>query len=638
MIRFGPDICGNLDLASGREWLETNGLGGFASSTIAGMHTRRYHGLLTAALPPPLNRVLLLSKLEETLLYRGHRFDLATNRYPGVVYPRGFRALKHFRLDPFPVFTFRVADLEIEKTVLMLHGQNTVVVVYDLHGAASECLLEIRPLLAFRGFHATTHENAALDPRYTEEPGSIRVQPYPSLPPLHLAHDAAEVSPAGYWYRNLQYDRERERGLDFQEDLFCPCVLRFPLGRRTHAAVIASTEPRQAEFARDLRDHEKRRRRAVVKPFACREPFARALAAAADQFLVCRNGARDILAGYHWFGEWGRDAMIALPGLTLATGRDEDARDILLTYAHRVNQGMIPNFLPDHYNTVDATLWFFEAVRQLLQATGDTAWVREQIYPTLTAIIDHHVRGTRFGIHVDDDGLLAAGGDGLQLTWMDSKIGDWVVTPRTGKPVEVQALWYNALRLMERLAGTDGEPYRHMADRASAAFNQQFWNEEEGCLYDVVNGAGRDPAIRPNQVFAVSLPFSMLSREKSESVLRVVRRDLLTPFGLRTLSPADPQYRGRYEGDPATRDAAYHQGTVWPWLLGPFITAWLNVYGRTDEVRRQVRQWLEPLQDHLEQAGLGQVSEIFDGDPPHHPRGAIAQAWSVAELLRVALL
>ncbi|HZT31686.1 MAG TPA: amylo-alpha-1,6-glucosidase [Bryobacteraceae bacterium] len=638
MIRFGPEICQNLELAASREWLETNGLGGFASSTVAGMHTRRYHALLTAALGPPLDRVVLLSRLQETLVCRGCRYELSTNRFPGVVHPRGFESLREFRLDPYPVYTWAFADVEIEKSVFLVHGENTVVIEYAVRGPASECRLEVRPLIACRGFHALTQENGALRPRYQEEPGRLAVQPYDAIPPLYLGHDAAAVRPAGDWWRRFEYDRERERGLDYREDLFNPCVLEFAPGPRGRAVLVASTVPHPAAGAAELRERERSRRRRAARPFACREPFVRALAAAADQFLIRREGGAGVIAGYPWFGEWGRDTMVSLAGLTLATGRVEQARSILLDYARHVDQGMLPNVLPGQFNSVDASLWFFEAVRQFLQFTGDSAWVRANLLETLAGMIGHHERGTRYGIRLDEDGLLAAGVTGVQLTWMDAKVGEWVVTPRAGKPVEVQALWYNALRVMERLAGSSGACYGEMAGRAAASFNRQFWNEDAGCLYDVVDGPSRDPSIRPNQVLAASLPFTMLSREKAERVLKVVRRELLTPYGLRTLSPRDPRYRGRYEGDQVSRDAAYHQGTVWPWLLGPFLTAWINLYGRDDAVRRQVRQWLAPLQEHLEQAGLGQISEIFDGDEPHHPRGCIAQAWSVAELLRAALL
>ncbi|MBC7911654.1 MAG: glycogen debranching protein, partial [Pyrinomonadaceae bacterium] len=373
----------------------------------------------------------------------------------------------------------------------------------------------------------------------------------------------------------------------------------------------------------------------------------RELTLAADQFIVARGSQKTVIAGYHWFSDWGRDTMIALPGLALVTGRAEVARSILLEFARHVDKGMLPNRFPDagvepEYNTVDATLWFFEAVRALLDDTHDEKFVRDNLYDVLAEIIDWHVRGTRYGIRVDTDGLLAAGEEGVQLTWMDAKVGEWVVTPRRGKPVEIQALWYNALRVMEQLAHQFQDEtrtgfYGEIAARARASFNQKFWHEEQGCLYDVIDGERRDASIRPNQIFAVSLPHTMLSKERARGVVCVVERDLLTPYGLRSLAQSDPQYRGRYAGDALSRDGAYHQGAVWAWLLGPFIKAYLKVHSEDTAAREKARAWLSPFQKHLSEAGLGQVSEIFDGDAPHAPRGCIAQAWSVAEILRAAV-
>jgi len=376
------------------------------------------------------------------------------------------------------------------------------------------------------------------------------------------------------------------------------------------------------------------------------DDLVRALTVAADQYIVTRGEQKTIIAGYHWFADWGRDTMIALPGLTLATGRFEIARSILLEFAKYVDQGMLPNRFPDagetpEYNTVDATLWFFEAVRALADNTKDFAFVRDNLYEVLRDVIDWHMRGTRYNIHVDTDGLLFSGEPGVQLTWMDAKVGDWVVTPRTGKAVEIQALWYNGLRVMEGLAKKfsdkrNQERYQSMAALAHKSFNEQFWNEEAGCLYDVVDGDKRDASIRPNQIFAISLTDSMVSKARAKSILRVVERELLTPRGLRTLSPNDANYLGRYEGDPRSRDAAYHQGTVWPWLMGACITAYVKVFG-AEPGRKFATEWLKNFGEHLTEAGLGQVSEIFDGDSPHTPRGCIAQAWSVAEILRAAV-
>ena len=612
MIRFDASVCRNLDLALRREWLETNGLGGYASSTIAGLNTRRYHGLLVAAANPPLGRLVLLSKFEETLIVEGRRYDLSANRYPGAVHPAGYLHLTEFRQDPIPTFVYQIEDLRLEKSVCMTPGENTTVIRYRLPVPRPDCTLELRPLVAFRDYHATTHENSALDPGFAAGANSIRLAPYPDLPPLYLIHSGADVQPAGFWYRNFEYDAERARGLDFREDLFNPLVLAFDLGRDAIAIVVASTSarpaPAPAPAAMDLLDR------------------------AAGQFLV-RCGARDsIIAGYHWFGDWGRDTMIALPGLTLATGRHDMARSILLAWAAHVDRGMLPNRFPDQgdtpeYNSVDSTLWFFEAIRALIAHTNDRAFVREHLVSILVDIVAWHQRGTRYGIHLDADGLLHAGEPGVQLTWMDAKIGDYVVTPRQGKPVEVQALWYNALGVLHDLTGDDR--YRELADRARAGFLSLFWNESADCLYDVVDGARRDASIRPNQILAVSLFHKMLPPEKAKAVVDTVARHLLTPYGLRTLAPGDPQYRGRYEGDVASRDCAYHQGTVWPWLIGPFIEAYRYVYGRDPAGA------LDALRAYLGHEGVGQLPEVFDGDPPHSPGGCIAQAWSVAELLRV---
>jgi predicted glycogen debranching enzyme len=649
MIRFKEETCRDLDAALRREWLETNGLGGFASSTIVGLNTRRYHGLLVAATKPPVGRVVMLSKLEETLFIDGQPFDLSANHYPGVVHPHGFRYLKEFRLDPFPVFTYEVEGIEIEKTVFMIYGENSTVVQYELadnnQSVSSKNLwLELRPLIAFRDYHSTTHENAAINSAVDERPGLATVAPYQGLPPLRLAHNALELRKTGDWYRNFEYDVERERGLDFSEDLFNPFVLRFDLSLQHQASTIASTEHRDINDVAEYHQSEITRRQDIKLACRAEDDFAQTLAATADQYIVSRGDQKTVIAGYHWFSDWGRDTMIALPGLTLPTGRHDVARSILRTFAKHVDQGMLPNRFPDagetpEYNTVDATLWFFEAARAYLAYTDDAEFVRNELYPVFADIISWHIRGTRYGIKVDPSGLLTSGEAGVQLTWMDAKVGDWVVTPRRGKPVEIQALWYNALCIMEDLARKFGDEaiqkrYGNMATVASWSFNRLFWNENVGCLYDVTNGAPPDPSIRPNQILAVSLTHSMLSKERAKSVVEKVQQRLLTPYGLRTLSPSDPQYRGRYTGGPLERDGAYHQGTVWPWLMGPFITAYLKVNGGTEAARQQAEKWLAPLKDHLADAGLGHISEIVDGDAPHQPRGCIAQAWSVAEVLR----
>jgi predicted glycogen debranching enzyme len=643
------DPSGNLETALRREWLETNGLGGFASSTILGLNTRRYHGLLVAATQPPVGRLVLLSKLEETLVIDGKEFDLSANQYPGGVHPKGFRNLKQFRLDPFPVFTYEVEGVEIEKSVFMIQGENSVVVQYALAKpsrpeSASMVQLLVRPLIAFRDYHSTTHQNEGLNRTAQSAPGLAVVSPYSGLPSLYLAHNAAQLQNGGEWYRDFEYEAERERGLDFREDLFHPCTLRFDLKSSGPASVIASTEARDVARVAPYREAEIARRRAAATRSPVEDDFARTLSADAEQCIVDRGHLKTVIAGYHWFSDWGRDTMIALPGLTLLTGKHDVARSILRTFAQHGDQGMLPNRFPDageppEYNTVDATLWFCEATRSFLAYTGDLEFVRDELYSVLTDIVAWHVRGTRYGIKVDASGLLSCGEAGVQLTRMDAKVGDWVVTPRRGKPVEIQALWYNALRIMEDLARAFGdetglERYRTMAALTQWSFTRLFWNEKAACLYDVVNGGPPDGSIRPNQIFAVSLAHGMLSADKAKAVVAKVQEHLLTPYGLRSLAPSDPNYRGRYSGDPTRRDGAYHQGTVWVWLLGPFLTAYVKVTGNTAATRDQAALWLSRFEDHLSDAGLGQVSEIFEGDAPHRPVGCIAQAWSVAELLR----
>ena len=641
MITFDQKSCRDLIVSLSREWLETNGIGGFASSTISGLNTRRYHGLLTAAMKPPVARLVLLSKFEETLIINGRRFELSANQYPGVVHPQGFKYQTGVRLDPFPTFTYEIEGVGIEKSVFMVHGENTTVVQYELGNTDhTDIKLEIRPLIAFRDYHSTTHENGTLNPHVETDHGHATFRPYGDLPALHIAHNAVVVDANGFWYRNFQYAIEQERGLDFVEDLYSPCALTFDLNAREKVSLIASTERRNAVDADSYRKSEVARRQSLIGT----NQLVTLLTGAADQFIVARERGETLIAGYHWFADWGRDTMIALPGLTLVNGRYDVAKNILGEFATHVDQGMLPNRFPDageppEYNTVDATLWFFEAVRSFLQYTNDYGFVQTKLYPVLKDIVDWHVRGTRYQIHVDDDGLLFSGEPGVQLTWMDAKVGDWVVTPRHGKAVEIQALWYNALRVMEHLATKFNEAqnnYGAMADKARASFNELFWNEQAGCLFDVVNGETRDASIRPNQVIAISLTHTMVSKDRSTSILKTIERDLLTPRGLRTLSPSDPNYIGCYEGGPSIRDGAYHQGTVWPWLMGPYLTAYTKTFGRKAG-RKFTTQWLEDFAQHLHEAGLGQVSEIFDGDEPHTPRGCIAQAWSVAELLRAII-
>lgn len=587
----------------------------------------------------------MLSKVEESLILGERRVELGTNEYVGALHPRGFEHLKSFRLHPFPIFTFSVDGVEIEKTVFMVHGSNTTVVQYRLIEAPLGDIvrLELRPLVAFRDYHATTHANDKIRREFVSNPNLVAYSAYEGQPTLYLAHNASTVAQTGNWFYNFLYEVERERGLDFTEDLFNPLSLTFSLQRSAAATLIASTEPFDIEQADALRDDELLRRSGISAGTPIQETFAVELTNAADQFLALRGDGWTVLAGYPWFSDWGRDTMIALPGLTLYSGRADVARSVLKNFSRFIDRGMLPNRFPDEgeapdFNTVDATLWYFEAVRRYAEATADIEFVRE-LYPLLADIIDWHIRGTRYGIKVLENGLLTAGEPGVQLTWMDAKVGDWVVTPRTGQAVEIQALWFNALRTMEDWAQQlghvdDAHAYRKISSVLHWTFNHLFWNEAADCLYDVVNGDRSDPSIRPNQIFAVSMHHPLVTGDHAKGVVAVVERELLTPYGLRTLSPHDPNYRRRYEGDMRSRDSAYHQGTVWPWLLGPFFCAYVRVNGRDERVLQRLLNWLEPLKKHITEAGVGQISEVFDGDPPHRPGGCFAQAWSVAEVLR----
>lgn len=687
MINFDAEACRNLDLALRREWLETNNLGGFASATVTGANTRRYHGLLTAAHRPPTGRVVLLSKLEETLVLDGRRYELSTNLYePAVVHPQGFRLQVNFRLDPFPVFTYQAGDARVEKTVFMPHGQSATVVRYRVHAPrAAGAFLEIRPLVAFRDYHSLQREAPGMFLETELSQNLVSLFKQDSRMPLFLAHDATHASREGHWYRRFEYPQERERGFDFHEDLFNPCLLIWRIEHDKTCDIIASTVERAPRDAATFEESERARRRQVTaragKPASMKpasietadvEPtdvetanietanvervgigedddYLRLLVAAADQFLVRRDGDHSsVIAGYHWFTDWGRDTMVSLTGLAFALRQFDTAREILLAFAAHMRKGVIPNRFPDvgeepEYNNVDGTLWFVNAVGEYARRSGDIEFVREHLYARLTEFIEWHERGTIYSIRIDVDGLLNTGREDVQLTWMDAKLGDYVVTPRAGKAVEIQALWYNALRTIEEIAAQLGDDRmrdhaRALAELARASFHGLFWNEADDCLYDCISPTGEpDASIRPNQIFALSLRYPIMSGHRARAVVATVARELLTPYGLRSLSPRHADYRPRYEGDFYARDTAYHQGTVWAWLIGHFVTAHLRAHGRTPAGLEQARGYLRAFREHLTQAGVGQISEIFDGDAPHAPRGCIAQAWSVAELLRCEL-
>ncbi|CAN5467504.1 amylo-alpha-1,6-glucosidase [soil metagenome] len=645
MINFNSEICTNFESASSREWLETNGIGGFASSTISGANTRRYHGLLTAAVNPPLGRVTMLSKFEETLVIDGEKFELSSNQYLNAIYPEGYKFLKNFRLEPFPIWIYQINGIEIEKSIFMVYGENSIVCRWSIKNQTNnnQIELELKPLLSFVDYHSLQHENADINPSFEISENLVTIHPFDRMPSLCFTNNANKVEKTGIWYRNFEYAIEKERGFDFLEDLFQPFNLKFDLSR--DAAVIASLEPQDLSKVLSLQKSEIKRREALIKTADVKDDFTKQLVLAADQFIVSRGDGKTVIAGYHWFSDWGRDTMIALNGLTLATNRFEIAKSILLEFSRHISKGMLPNRFPDagempEYNTVDATLWYFEAIRAYAEKTEDYDFIRNNLYEKLVNIILWHLKGTRYNIHIDTDGLLYAGEKGTQLTWMDAKVGETVFTPRTGKAVEIQALWYNALRVMADFAGKfgdekDKEKYLEMANKTQQSFNDLFWNEAEECLFDAVDGENKDASVRPNQIFAVSLPNTMLSNGKAQKIVKKIEDELLTAYGLRSLSPKNKNYCPYYVGSPFERDSAYHQGTVWSWLIGAFVDAYRKVNADGRETENRVNEILENFKNHLTEAGVGQISEIFDGDAPHTPRGCIAQAWSVAEVLRI---
>lgn len=636
-------VTQNFDEAIGREWLEPNGIGGWAGSSICNAHTRRYHGLLVAATRPPVGRMVLLSKLEETLVLGDSRFELGTNVYPGAVHPHGYRYLTAFSQDYLPRFTYEAGGIVLLKSIAAIHGQNTTVLLYQVERAPGAFQLELRPFVAGRDYHSLTHANPEIRRAadYVDDLWSFR--PYLQLPTLHLLVPGAAYEARPDWYYNFEYRKERERGLDFQEDLFTPGFFTISLEAGDRFGIVISTDIPFGRIAESLLQEEELRRKKLLTALPVADDLTRALTLAGDQFVVRRgDDLKTVIAGYHWFTDWGRDTMIALPGLTLVTGRFDDATKILQTFAENIDQGMLPNRFPDageqpEYNTVDASLWFFVAAYKYYLYTGDQTFLKKTLLPAMTDILDWHQRGTRYGIHMDSDGLLAAGEPDVQLTWMDAKVGSWVVTPRNGKAVEINALWYNALAIYAHLLVTirrrkKAERYQYLADKVKRHFSRAFWNAEGKYLFDVVDGERRDAAIRPNQLFALSLPFTLLGQHRARMVLATVDKHLLTPVGLRSLSPQDPDYHPEYRNNQFLRDSAYHQGTVWAWLLGPYLTALVRIRGKSG--RKQGLRMMEAIRGHLSEAGIGQISEIFDGDAPHTPRGCIAQAWSVAEIKR----
>ncbi len=669
-----PDNDPNFLLS--REWLVTNGLGGYASGTLLGVPTRRYHGAFTPNLPAPLGRIVMMPQIDEEIQW-GYDSDSrgrlagehsenrtvhlgGTEFEGGKIEGEGHLFLKEFRREwQTPVWVFEIDNHILEKRVIMPHGQNTVYVDYRLL-KGGPIRLNLRPYISFRG-----HDEPLSLEDPTKWPFTVTItedqyEAHPSKggPVLKLCmrpYHGVFVAERRV-IKNVLYRVERERGYEHTDNLFSPGYFTVEITPEKSVALVGSTESWDAlEPAPDsILEAERQRLQSLLDrvPRSAQTGTAAQLIIAAEQFVIfpgtrpeervlaraSGNEARTIVAGYHWFTDWGRDTMISLEGLTLCTGRHQEAKEILRTFSHYVKDGLLPNHFPEGertalYNTVDATLWYFHAIDRYYQTTGDIETLKA-LYPVLKSIIEHHIRGTDFGIGMDKDGLIMAGAEGFQLTWMDAKVGDWVITPRRGKPVEIQALWYNALRLMAVWAedlGESSDEFLSLAKHAYDSFNSRFWFERGGYLFDVIDGEnGDDTSLRPNQIFSMSLRFPILIEKFWRPVLDVVVKNLLTPVGLRSLAPRSKDYYPRYYGDRRHRDAAYHQGTVWPWLIGNFLDAWRRVYPD----RKNARTFLQGLEEHLRDACIGTISEIFDAESPYTPRGCIAQAWSVAEVLR----
>ena len=665
---------------SGRlEWLETNGLGGWASSSIIGMHTRRYHGLLIAATHPPAERINLVSRLDESIITAEGQYELSTNEYRGsVIHPGGYRYFNDFSKDLFPQWTYTAAGIRLTRTVAMVHGENTTLIIYRVEAAPAPFHLQLLPLISAKDYHSLQHASTSLrwDVQFKE--GVFHNQPFEGAPDIYISVPGSSYQHAPAWHYHFNYARDRERGQEFEEDLLNHGKIVTELQQGDVLGIIVSTKSPAGRDAVALLAGEKTRREdllAAAGAGALAAPgdggaagartstvsgsatanILRPLVLAADQFIVRRELpgtgptpdliiGSTVIAGYHWFTDWSRDTMISLPGLCLYTGRPEAAKKILRAFAGSVSMGMLPNRFrdnhePPEYNNVDGTLWFFIAVHHYLRSTGDNDFVLREILPVLKEIIDWHYKGTRYHIHVAEDGLLYAGEKGQQLTWMDARIGDWVVTPRMGKPVEIQALWYNALlifsALLERNGQTTGAAhFAQDAGKVRDSFTRLFWYEAGGYCYDLIDETGRpDPSCRPNQLLALSLPYPLADEDQGKKILQIVTGQLATPVGLRSLSSKDPRYIGSYDGDILKRDGSYHQGTVWPWLLGPYIDAIIRFDPLTGQ--QQAARIIRDFSYHLQESCIGSVSEIMDGDAPHHPKGCVAQAWSVAEILRV---
>ncbi len=644
--RFGADFLSTYEEGIKREWIIGNGLGGYASSTIIGAGTRTYHGLLVAAPENSPGRLLLLSSLDEEISINEELYKLAVHKYPDTICPQGFKHLSEFVRDPFPLWVYEPGDFTVKKKVFMIHNSNTTCVLYDITSRREGAFLKIFPLVSSRDFNLTARSGYL---SFFQRAGPSGVNLASSTGFTFSISSNLQYHPKPVWYYNLEYDTEKRRGLNFQEDNFNPGYFESKLEPGTSRFFVAASTGDISSLTLEQVDklylREANRQNLLVLDSKLVEPFALKLLKATDPFVVINrsSGENTVIAGYHWYSDWGRDTMISLPGLLLIPYRFVEAKSALNNFAKFCRRGLVPNTFPAFggdpvYNTVDASLWFIHALDRYFEYTQDFLFLSD-IWDTVDEIIDNYCSGTDFGIGMDPDYLIR---QGPQLTWMDAKIGEWAITPRAGKACEVNTLWYSALKTasyLGTLLGEDISSYETLAAGVASNFENAFWNPETDCLFDLIypDEAGnqiKDPAIRPNQIFAVSLPYTMLSPEKEKAIVDRVERDLLTPFGLRSLSSDHFLYKGQYRGDALNRDTAYHNGTVWPWLLGAFVKAYLKTHDYSNSSIEYMKSLLEGFDEHLEMAGIGAISEVFDGDYPHSPGGTIAQAWSVAEILR----
>lgn len=633
-----------------REWVITNGLGSYAGSSIIGANTRKHHGLLIASLHAPVKRYLLLSKINECLTVNDQDYSFYTNQFPGDKNEEGQRYLQHFSYDGIPEFMYYAAGVFVKKTICFERERNTVAISYEVQTQGTSASLSLVPLFNYRS-HNDRIERSQLQFTHKHTSNLITLVPVTNEDlsiHLYTSHGKIDENPENY-VADLVLQTEIDTGMTCIDNAFTPYRISIDIApyETKQISIICTIEDSFEKNALATIAAEHKRQSSLIKKACLFDSFANDLVLAADNFIVNRasTGYKTILAGLPWFTDWGRDTMIALQGLTLVTKRFDDAKGILLTFANYIKNGLVPNMFPDEglvplYNTVDASLWYFYSVYQYLSyrlSATETDFVHKELYPKLKQILSAYKEGTDFSIYMDSDGLIHAG-DGLdQVTWMDVRVGDWVVTPRHGKPVEINALWYNALKIMENLSKQFEEPYEEyklLAEKVKASFNKTFWNDELGCLYDVVNKENKDDRIRPNQIYAVSLPYTMLSEEHARSVVETVLTHLYATYGLRSLSPSDSEYKGIYSGALHDRDAAYHQGTAWAFPLGALVTAYVKVHHKSPESISYARQLLLPIKDHLMDGCINSIAEVFDGDTPNLSRGCYAQAWSVGEILR----